>query len=306
MGERSDRKSTIVRANLRARVQRGLLAGGGRWVPGLGARLAVRMWFTVPAAPPATARPALAEPGSAVTVRTEGPRPGWFVTESWGASGSGPAVYLLHGWGGWRGQLGAFVAPLVRAGYRVVAVEVPGHGDSHPGYGARSGAMIVFGAALGAAIRHHGPAHAVVAHSIGGAAAAVAVLDGLPVRRLVTIAAPTDPRAVVDIWTAMAGVGPRVQARMPRLIERRVHAPLSQFDIVARAAECEDLPSALVIHDGQDKEVPFGHGARIAAAWPDARLHVTHGLGHRRILRDPDVIREVTGFVSEALVPAEA
>jgi hypothetical protein len=39
-------------------------------------------------------------------------------------------------------------------------------------------------------------------------------------------------------------------------------------------------------------------GAAIAAAWPGARLHVTSGLGHRRLLRDPNVIAEVVEFVT--------
>jgi hypothetical protein len=33
--------------------------------------------------------------------------------------------------------------------------------------------------------------------------------------------------------------------------------------------------------------------------WPGATLHETSGLGHRKILRDPDVIRRVGEFVAE-------
>ena len=43
--------------------------------------------------------------------------------------------------------------------------------------------------------------------------------------------------------------------------------------------------------------VPFGLGARLAAAWPCARLHVTHGLGHHRILRDEGVITASVDFL---------
>jgi hypothetical protein len=35
----------------------------------------------------------------------------------------------------------------------------------------------------------------------------------------------------------------------------------------------------------------------LAGAWPGATLHVTRGLGHNRILRDPQVIAKVTDFV---------
>jgi hypothetical protein len=46
-----------------------------------------------------------------------------------------------------------------------------------------------------------------------------------------------------------------------------------------------------------DRYVPFDQGVLVAAAWPDARLKNTEGLGHNRILRDPDVIAAAAGFL---------
>jgi hypothetical protein len=53
----------------------------------------------------------------------------------------------------------------------------------------------------------------------------------------------------------------------------------------------------LVIHDRDDAEVPWQDGAMIAQAWPRATLSTTSGLGHRRIVRDAEVIREAVGFL---------
>src|SRR6478735_2928342 len=39
-----------------------------------------------------------------------------------------PLVGVLHGWEGHGAQLGAFAAPLVAAGFRVLAFDAPGHG----------------------------------------------------------------------------------------------------------------------------------------------------------------------------------
>jgi serine aminopeptidase S33 family len=292
---KSARKSTIVRAEYGGSSwRRGVLAWAERYAPGLGARLAVRMWITLPSAGPGSARATLAGPGERATVRMGRTR---IVTESWG---DGPVVYLLHGWGGYRGQLGAFVGPLTGAGFRVVAVDAPGHGESGPGrYGPGRGMLPEFSAALRSAVGYYGPGCGVIAHSMGASATAVAALDGLDVQRLVLIAPVTDPVTAIGIWTRMAGVGARIRDRMPRRIERRARISLGEFDVVARAAECEDLPSALVIHDAADKEVPFGLGARVAGAWPDARFQGTHGLGHRRILRDPEVIHSAVAFLAQ-------
>mgnify|MGYP003786172511 CR=1 FL=1 len=57
------------------------------------------------------------------------------------------------------------------------------------------------------------------------------------------------------------------------------------------------MPPTLIVHDVNDMSIPVGDGPAIAAAWVGARLRTTAGLGHRRILRDPDVVAEVVDFV---------
>ena len=74
--------------------------------------------------------------------------------------------------------------------------------------------------ALRAAAGHHGPAHAVVAHSMGGLAAAVACLDGLPAARLVLIAPMPDVPSAIQVFAEAAGAGERIQARMHRASDR--------------------------------------------------------------------------------------
>lgn len=45
-------------------------------------------------------------------------------------TGAGPAVLLVHGWGGFKEGWGPLPAALVAAGFRVVAVDLPGFGES--------------------------------------------------------------------------------------------------------------------------------------------------------------------------------
>ena len=63
-----------------------------------------------------------------------------------------------------------------------------------------------------------------------------------------------------------------------------------------RIAPRLELP-LLVIHDRDDREVPWVDGASIADASPRASLLSTEGLGHRRILRDPKVIEAAIAFL---------
>lgn len=54
----------------------------------------------------------------------------------------------------------------------------------------------------------------------------------------------------------------------------------------------------LVVHDENDVDVPWQDGKTYAEAWPDSRLLTTRGLGHRRILREAEVLTPVAEFFS--------
>src|SRR5688572_31605097 len=82
-----------------------------------------------------------------------------------------PAVLLAHGWGGNAAQMRAFAFPLLSAGYRVVAFDQPAHGVSD---GKLTG-LPDFADVLGAVAGYHGGIEAVIAHSLGGAAAALSL-----------------------------------------------------------------------------------------------------------------------------------
>lgn len=259
-----------------------------RLSPALGARWAERLWFT---APRRRRRP-IEPPGRRVEVTVSGRR---IIGESWG---EGPTVVLVHGWGGHRAQLAAFVEPLVAAGHHVVAMDAPGHGESAPGAsGGRQATILEFAEALSAVCTAEGPTHAVVAHSIGGMASALAVRDGVACERLVLLAPMAEVTSYTHRFADQLGFGERVRARLARRIENRIGKPLSFFDIPAMGTQ-PDLPSLLVVHDRDDVETPWEGSRDIERAWPGARLLTTTGLGHRGILRDPDVVHEVVSFTA--------
>ena len=209
-----------------------------------------------------------------------------------------PAVVLSHGWGGRGAQFRHFVAPLVEAGFQVVTYDAPSHGDSGPGgLGRRRSSLLELMQAIDTVIEAHGPAHAIVGHSLGAAASALAVLDGTTADRLVLVASPAVP---VDFTRAFAkALGFRESTR--QLLLRRMEAlagrPLSDLDVLRRATGRTDLPPALVLADRADKETDAGDSERIAEVWPEAELVMSDGLGHRRILRDPATIATVVTYL---------
>jgi pimeloyl-ACP methyl ester carboxylesterase len=207
--------------------------------------------------------------------------------------GHGPAVLLVHGWGSRGARLASFVAPLTAAGYSVVAFDAPGHGAS----AGRLSSLPQFIEAIEALGARFGPLAAVVAHSMGGPATTLAMARGLAVERLVFLAPAADPAGFSDRFAKIVRLTPDVHARMRRLLELRFGMAWADFDVPA-AAKKQTAP-LLIFHDAEDHDVPPTDGEAIAAAWPGARLVITEGLGHRRIVHDPSVVSRAVAFLSE-------
>ncbi|MBC8451324.1 MAG: alpha/beta hydrolase [Planctomycetes bacterium] len=205
--------------------------------------------------------------------------------------GLGPAILLTHGWEGRGSQLAPFVSAILEAGYSAVTWDAPGHGDS-PG---RRSSLVEFADAIWAAGRAAGEVHGLIAHSMGAAAAGLALQEGLPIERAVFVAPPLDLATYSQKFSDLLALPAGVHERMLRAMERRYHVGLGQLSFESIRPP-EDVP-LLVVHDHEDKETPFAFGEKVAKEWPGAELYATTGLGHRRILSDPSVIRKVARFL---------
>jgi pimeloyl-ACP methyl ester carboxylesterase len=277
----ASKKSTNVRS-----LQR-LLGGLAALSPRLAARLAAR-WFFRTARRPFIAREAeVLDAGERRDLVVDGER---IATWTWG---EGPAVLLVHGWGGSAGQMHAFVDPLVAAGMRVVAFDAPAHGVS----GGSWLSMPRYAAALASVVNEIGAVTAIITHSFGGAAAALAASQGLEVDRIVQVSPPADALVWFENYARLLGLSPEVTALARRRIEVRVGVSFDRLN--ARVIGPRVPQPMLVIHDEEDKEVPWADGATVAAFAPGATTHWTRGLGHRRILLDPDVVARAVAFVTE-------
>ena len=212
-----------------------------------------------------------------------------FAAWSWG---EGPIILLVHGWEGRGSQMGAFARPLVDAGFRVVTFDGPAHGASS----GKLASVPQFATAIRGLTQRIGPLHGIVTHSFGGAATAWAMRHGLEVDRLVFIAPPADLDEYMDYFCDLLGLTDRVRQELTGTMEKR-------FDLlweeVCRAIlqPQADTP-LLVIHDREDRDSAFTNGESVAGAWPDSQFFATTGLGHRRILRSPDVVAKAVSFLS--------
>ena len=213
-----------------------------------------------------------------------------YATE-WGPA-EGKPVILLHGWEGRGAQLGYFVEPLVAKGHRVIAVDGPAHGES-PG---KRTSPFDFANALLEIDREVGPLHAVVGHSMGGAASTIALGNGLRTDALVLLGAPSDLSEVIDRFGDWLAIPSRVRVAFRANLARRTGLPVSAARLLDIAHQFPTLP-VLVIHDPADAEVPVSDGRRAAEAFPNATYHEMDAGGHRRMLKNPEVARLIVEFL---------
>jgi len=273
--------------NVRLAVVRMALGGLCRVAPGIAARLATVLFRRAPRRRYSDLDRAALESAQKLDLSLDGRR---LAVWRWG---EGPLALLVHGWGSRGARLAAFVSPLTDAGYSVVAFDAPGHGDS----AGRLSSLPQFIAAIRAVAERLGPADAIVAHSMGGAAVTLALARGLEARRAVFLAPAADPAGYSERFAEMVGLTSEVLTRMKRDIERRFGLPWSDFDVL-RAARGMRVP-LLVFHDRDDRDVAWSDGVAIASAWPGGQLVTTSGLGHSRIVQDPGVVTRAAAFLSQ-------
>jgi pimeloyl-ACP methyl ester carboxylesterase len=204
-----------------------------------------------------------------------------------------PAVLLAHGWGGHAAQMRAFVFPLLQAGFRVIAYDQPAHGVSG---GCLTG-LPDFADVLAEVAWHHGEVEAVIAHSLGATAAALALASRKArFERIVLLSPPSDMEGYSRRFARWHWIPEPARRAMQAAIEERFGVAWSELELARLAPRVS--AAALVVHDRDDRMIPFRQGLNFARAWRGARLLATRGLGHRRILADDAVVRAAVDFAS--------
>jgi len=214
------------------------------------------------------------------------------ATWRWG-SRDAPAVLLAHGWGGHAAQMRAFVSPLLSAGYRVIAYDQPAHGVSD---GKLTG-LPDFADVLTEVAWHHGDVRAVIGHSLGATAAALSLSSAkITFEKIVLVSPPSDLVGYSQRFARWHWIPERVRSAMQAAIEERYGVLWDEFELGRIAARLS--AQALVIHDWDDRVVPWSQGAEFARRWRGAQLLTTSELGHRRILQDEAVTRAAVDFIA--------
>lgn len=225
------------------------------------------------------------------TVRCGGDK---FTVWTW--EHDGPTVVLLHGWGSHAARFATFVAPLRAAGFAVIGIDAPAHGTS-PG---QFSDLPRFRDSLVEVLRAHEPIHAVIGHSLGGAAVLTVLAetaDHHP-KKICLFGVPSDMDYILESFAMMLGLKPPAITSLRALFTEKFGRPAKSVSVSAAVPRVR-IP-VLVVHDEDDNVAPISQGAAMAEAIPGAVLWRTRGFGHSGALRDPATIQRVIEFLQMA------
>lgn len=217
------------------------------------------------------------------------------VGYSWGDGDK--TIVMVHGWESHLGRMLPLVRPLVNAGFRVVAFDGPGHGQSPQ----LLTNMYDFGEAVRCAIEQQSP-YAVIANSFG-AAATTTMLSRQPElqpEKLVLVSPMGHFEHHLAIFNRLVGIDGELEKAMRHQIETKLPRPIAHFD-VAQAVKTLNVPG-LVIHDLYDPIIPFESSLQVASNWVQGEFKETRHLGHKNVIGNADIQAIITRFLVEGNV----
>jgi pimeloyl-ACP methyl ester carboxylesterase len=213
------------------------------------------------------------------------------ATYVWGDPSTQPYALLAHGWSSFGLRFLPWVAQLRAQGLAVVTFDQPGHGRST----GKLCTLPEFIATIRAIGARYGNAALAVGHSLGAAAVTLAQDESWHADRLILVAPAADMKAAARRFFRFVHLAGYLREPFYAWLHRRTGVHIDELR-VERKLPMLGQP-ALIVHDLDDADVPWGEGERYAQHWPGARLYTTEGLGHRRVLDAPEVIEAALAFV---------
>lgn len=211
-------------------------------------------------------------------------------TYQWGTGDRN--VLLLHGWQSHSYRWKNFVEKFDARGYKVFALDAPGHGLS----GGNKLSLPLYADVIQTFIKQIGDVEGIVAHSIGSFSTLYALYDQqLPVKKFVSLASPGEAREFFDHYQRALNLSRKTITQSELAFKNKFGKTPDYFSAKKFAASLS-IPG-LIIHDVTDNDTSIEHSRTIHNAWKQSTLLETNGFGHN--LRSEEVTNAVVDFIHQ-------
>lgn len=205
--------------------------------------------------------------------------------------GDGPLVLLVHGWSGRALQFDSLIRTLLTKGYKVVAFDHKGHGESSTRFS--SFPEIVRSTEL-VASHYRKELYGVVAHSIGSNSI-FKVCESMEQKLRVAVIAPVGNfMQMMEALRTRMGIYDKLFTRVISEIE--MENGLQLADLISLDYGRIDRHDVLLVHDKFDRINKVSVSQELHENLRGSTLMQTEMLGHSRILDSVDVIARVVDY----------
>lgn len=202
-------------------------------------------------------------------------------------------VLLVHGWSGRGTQLAKMAEALIQQGYSTISFDAPAHGKS----AGKSTIMTEFISSIQEIDRKFGPFDAAIGHSLGGLAILNSVRFGLKTKALVIVGTGDKISNILLAFTDLLGQKPELAPSIKSHFQKKYNTALPMEDYSGYLAAQHITTPTLLVHDTDDRDVPVNSSQHIHEHLKNSEIMITTGLGHRKILGNPEVIQRTVNFI---------
>jgi pimeloyl-ACP methyl ester carboxylesterase len=211
-------------------------------------------------------------------------------------AGAGPTAIILHGWGSSAARFTLLAQALHARGWRVLALDAPGHGASS----SNRSSLPQFMAALDEVVARCGSPHALIGHSLGALAIACRHTGGPPawareLGAVVLISMPAGAEYLIRKYIEALGLSAATERRLLDRFRARFNAEPRDYQSMPGASRV--AARLLLVHDREDDIVPYEHSAELHRQVPGAAFLTTEGQGHSKLTRETATIARIVEFI---------
>ncbi|HVW59942.1 MAG TPA: alpha/beta hydrolase [Puia sp.] len=203
-------------------------------------------------------------------------------------------VLILHGFESSSRNFEQYINAFLKKGYEVLAFDAPAHGQS----GGRRITLPLYMDMIRTVYDKYGPIHSFMGHSLGALALGL-FLASVPhddATRVVLIAPAVEATAAVDMFFQLLELNDEVRTAFDAYGYSLYNLPFSWFSL--RRALRQIKAGVLWVQDEDDSITPLKDTIPVREeGHSHVRWILTKGLGHRKIYRDKDVMRQVVDFL---------
>ncbi len=211
------------------------------------------------------------------------------ATYQW--SGTNKTVLLIHGWESNASRWKYILKDLQAQGYNIIALDGPAHGKSD----GRQFNAVLYSEFIHTVAKLFEP-EILIGHSVGGMASVFCQYNHqLPsVKKLILLGAPAHFTGVFDRYKIMMGYNKRISEGLDRIVLERFGKSVDYFSAAnfTKAIKAEGL----IIHDKQDKIIPYEDALLFANRYENSELITTKGFGHG--LKDKSLTPKIIAFIN--------